>query len=75
MLIVRRPVRRTIEFITPQGRVEIRVLSAQQGVAELGFTIPDEFQYLKRSTPKRDKKGEAKSERPITDTSAPPTST
>jgi hypothetical protein len=75
MLIVRRPVRRTIEFMTPYGRVVIRVLSARQGVVELGFTMPEAFRYLKRSMPKSDLGGEAKNEGPIAGTSTPPTNT
>jgi hypothetical protein len=73
MLIVRRPVRRTIEFATPQGRVVIRVLSARQGYVELGFTMPDEFRYLKRGVHETDLGGEAANENTIADTSKPPT--
>jgi len=75
MLIVRRPVRRTIEFTTPNGRVVIRVLSAEQGVAELGFTMPKVFRYLKRGARKTDLGGKAKNDNSIAGTSKPPTNT
>jgi hypothetical protein len=72
MLIVRRPVRRTIEFITPHGRVVIKVLSARQGFVELGFTMPETFRYLKRGAQETDMGGEAKNESHIADSSEPP---